>query len=94
MVSIKFIFNFKDEKALLAEDVVNEMHRDSRMHVDKIGPGSVIFEKTVKKYKIKTFPVIIVAGSGQLRKIKIEGDKYFKDKEILKNAISDTFIKV
>ena len=94
MDSIKFIFNFKNEKAFLAEDVLDEMHKDSNMFIDKIGPGRVIFEKTLKEYEIETFPVIIVGGSGHKNEIKIEGEKYFKDRTSIKKAISDALMEV
>ncbi len=94
MASIKLVFAFRDEKALLAESVADEMHGESNMRVEKIGPGRVEFERTLEKYKIKTFPAIIVAGSGQLNEVKIEGEKYFKDRETLKKEIIDALFAI
>ena len=36
--SVKLVYSLKDEKTGLAERVLDELHAESRMFVDKIGP--------------------------------------------------------
>jgi len=94
MPSVKLIYTFMDGKTSLAEWVLNGLYRESHVFVDKIGPGRPTFEKTVRKYKVRTFPTIIVAGAAQRREIKIDDKKFFTDAGKLREHLAETFLRV
>jgi hypothetical protein len=94
MVSCKLVYNLKDEETRLAEKVLDDLHAESRMFVDKIGPGRSDFSRMLRKFDIKKFPTVIVAGTGQFKTVAIDEERYFKDRESLRNVLSEAFLKV
>jgi hypothetical protein len=94
MSSVKLIYNFMDEKTRLADWVLDGLHRESHVFVDKIGPGRPTFEKVVKKYKVRNFPAIIVAGVAQRTETKIDDKKFFADAGKLREILAETFLRV
>jgi len=92
--SVKLVYNLKDEKTGLAERVLDELHAESRMFVDKIGPGRSDFGRVIRRFDIKKFPTVIVAGTGQFKTVAIDEERYFKDRESLRKVLSEAFLKV
>jgi len=92
--SVKLVYNLKDEKTRLVERVLDELYAESRMFVDKIGPGRSDFGRTIRKFEVKKFPTVIVAGTGQFKAVAIDEEQYFKDRESLRKVLSEAFLKV
>lgn len=94
MPSAKLIYNLMDEETSLAEWVLDGLHLESHLFVDKIGPGRPTFKKTVEKYKVRTFPTIVVVGTAQRGGVKIEDKKFFANVKKLREILGETFLKV
>jgi len=94
MIITRLIYSIKDKDTKLAEAVLDELHGESRIRVDKMGPRELNFARYIKKHSIKRFPVIIVTNSVNGFEMKVEGEKQFKDREKLREILSNIFLKL
>ncbi len=96
MVAIitRIVFSIKDDDTKLAVSVLDELHAESRIRVDKIGPGQLNFIRYIKKHSIKRFPVIIITNPESGIEMKIEGEDNFTSREKLRKVLSNIFMKL
>ena len=94
MIITRLVYSINDKDTQLAEGVLDELHGESRIFVDKIGPRELNFAKYIKKHSIKHFPVILVTNSDNGFEMKIEGENHFKNREKLREVLSNIFLKL
>ena len=94
MIITRLVYSIKDKDTQLTENVLDELHDESRIYVDKIGPRKLDFVRYIKKHSIKRFPVIIVTNSDNGFETKVEGENNFKNREKLRETLSNIFLKL
>ncbi|MBI3412499.1 MAG: hypothetical protein HY051_00265 [Candidatus Aenigmarchaeota archaeon] len=94
MIITRLIYSIKDKDTQLAEGILDELHEESKIHVDKIGAREMDFVRYIKKHSIKRFPVIVVTNSDNGIEMKVEGENHFKNREKLRETLSNMFLKL